>query len=67
MDKSSQINLQNEPNLIELEGLSSKKYDKSIVENNEIEEEEREIKDDMLEIQKTENKYKSNGLYRNVS
>ena len=24
MDKSSQINLQNEPNLIELEGLSSK-------------------------------------------
>ena len=57
MDKSSQINLQNEPNLIELEGLSSKKYDKSIEENNEIEEEEREIKDDMLEIQKTENKY----------
>ena len=45
MDKSSQINIQNDPNFIELENFSSKKNEKSIEENNEVEEEEREIKD----------------------
>ncbi len=57
MDKSSQINIQNDPNFIELENFSSKKNEKSIEENNEVEEEEREIKDELLDIKKNENKY----------
>ena len=54
MDKSSRINLKNEPeNLIELENLSLKNRDKNL---EEIEEEEKEIKDNIIDVQKNETK-----------